>query len=316
MRHVNTMKPCFNCLSLVNKVCRWMLARQLLPLQLNVKLRLYIGPIWSSVHRHRANSNPPVCQLKLIEAFNNPSLISSITPAIQSIIVPSVKSAIDTVVTSAIDTMKTGILKELIENKNKLKETIDTQMVIINKQQLQIDDQRKKVTEKSTEVNYLVSKVKELPVENISSLNDIEQDGRRNSLRFNNMKLDPKLQEHDMTKAMVNFINTNLLNPDQSKISGADIDRCHPVGPSRLDNQQMQILITFSSYNTKWKAFRSKSNLKENKDKVFVCEDLTGANYRLVKSLYDLKKKGQLHSYWTTNGNVHTISCLGNHHYQ
>ena len=100
------------------------------------------------------------------------------------------------------------------------------------------------------------------------------------------------------------FINTHILSPDQSKISEADIDRCHPVGPSRFDNQQRQILVKFCSYHTKWKVFRSKSNLKKNKVKVFVCEDLTGANYRLVKSLSDLKKKGHLHSYWTTNGNV------------
>ena len=268
---------------------------------------LYRTNVKQRAQTSRKSKSPSLSAESLIEAFNNPSLISSITPAIQSIIVPTVKSAIDTAVSSAVDTIKSGILKELIESNNKLKETIDTQMVIINKQQLQIDDQRKKLIEKSTEVNNLASKVKELTVENISiktSLNDIEQYGRRNSLRFNNLKLDPKLQEHDMTKAVVSFINTHILSPDQSKISEADIDRCHPVGPSRFDNQQRQILVKFCSYHTKWKVFRSKSNLKKNKVKVFVCEDLTGANYRLVKSLSDLKKKGHLHSYWTTNGNV------------
>ena len=100
---------------------------------------------------------------------------------------------------------------------------------------------------------------------------------------------------------MVMFINSKVLKPEQSKISEADIDRCHPVGPK---SKPKQILIKFSSYHTRWHVFRSKGNLKNYRDHVFVCEDLTTDNYKLVKSLNDHKKKKRIHSFWTTNGNV------------
>ena len=81
---------------------------------------------------------------------------------------------------------------------------------------------------------------------------------------------------------MVIFINSKVLKPDQSKISEANIDRCHQVGPK---SKPKQILIKFSSYHTIWHVFRSKGNLNNYRDHVFVCEDLTTDNYKLVKSL-------------------------------
>ena len=42
-------------------------------------------------------------------------------------------------------------------------------------------------------------------------LNDLEQYGRRNSLRFHNLKMDPSLKECDMTHSMTKFIKNLYL---------------------------------------------------------------------------------------------------------
>ena len=162
---------------------------------------------------------------------------------------------------------------------------------VIRKQQEQIDNQQNEMNKKADQLKALNKRADDLTSENHNiktAMNDLEQYGRRNSLRFNNMKMDPKLEERELTKQMVIFINSKVLKPDQSKISEANIDRCHQVGPK---SKPKQILIKFSSYHTIWHVFRSKGNMNNFRDHVFVCEDLTTDNYKLVKSLNDPPKK-------------------------
>ena len=60
-------------------------------------------------------------------------------------------------------------------------------------------------------------------------LNDLEQYGRRNSLRFHNLKMDPSLKECDMTHSMTKFIKKSLLDSEEN-ITDRDIESCHPIG--------------------------------------------------------------------------------------
>ena len=60
-------------------------------------------------------------------------------------------------------------------------------------------------------------------------INDVKQYGRRNSLRFSNLGLDPKLPEVELIKRVTTFNNDRIL-VNGPILSECDIERCHPIG--------------------------------------------------------------------------------------
>ena len=93
-----------------------------------------------------------------------------------------------------------------------------------------------------------------------ATMNDIDQYGRRISLGFTNIKLDPNIQEAEPNKQMTNIINTKVLK-NGTTINESDIDRCHPIG-RKVINGRGQVLIKFHSYHKTKEIFYSKSNLR------------------------------------------------------
>ena len=111
------------------------------------------------------------------------------------------------------------------------------------------------------------------------------------------------MQEGELTEQMTNFINSKMLKKGTS-IDVSDIDRCHPIG-RRVTNGRGNVLVKFHSYHKKKEIFYSKSNLRHIPDRIYVNEDLTKYNYKIVRALKEMKQVDQLHSYWTSNGNVY-----------
>ena len=128
-------------------------------------------------------------------------------------------------------------------------------------------------------------------------MNDLEQYGRRNSLRFSQLRVNYKLPEIELMSEVADQINEHMLTTGP-KITTQDIERCHPVGKSNSP----QILVKFRSYQTKHLVYSAKSRLKNTP--IYVSEDLTRLNYSVIQKLQPLKKSGKIHSYWTTNGRV------------
>lgn len=138
------------------------------------------------------------------------------------------------------------------------------------------------------------------------SVNDLEQYGRRNSIRINNLKLEgvngPPSNERDLTSAVLYFLNTAVLKGD-GKLTERDIERCHYIGRPKSSGFQ-QIIVKFSRYHDKWRVFAEKRCLKNNPNKTFITEDLTAVNHSLVKSLLPMKKEGTIDSFWTRDGKI------------
>lgn len=174
--------------------------------------------------------------------------------------------------------------------------------------------------------------LKDLNTENedfMYKLNDLEQYGRRNSIRLYNLNVPLEVKtESDLTGYVVDFINTTILRPadfpDTSDhpspgasgdfmfnnsehiqpITPVDIDRCHFVGKGKGKNKK-HILIKFTKYHSKKRVFMNKKNLKNNPDKIFMSEDLTTLNHNLIKILMDEKlKKNSIFGFWTRDGSI------------
>ena len=101
----------------------------------------------------------------------------------------SIKSS----VASAIESLKTSILQPLLETNKKLQESVNKQDMKIQQQQEKIKEQGRQlsvnkdiITELEAENRLLCSELDSMKI----NVNNLEQYGRRNSLRFNNLTID------------------------------------------------------------------------------------------------------------------------------
>ena len=220
-----------------------------------------------------------------------------LTPLIQE----TIRYSID----SAILGLRETILQPILDNNQKLQDSI-------NKQNIRIEQQRNIIIEQGKELSVNKDIITELEAENrlLSAeiddlkigLNDLEQYGRRNSLRFHNLDMDLSLKEGEMIHSLVGFINNTILT-NEEKISDNDIERCHPIG-KKVGTRKPQIIVKFTSYKTRAKVFANKTKLKGHPNKTFLTEDLTSKNHTVIKSLLELRKAKRINSFWTSNGKI------------
>lgn len=238
------------------------------------------------------------------QTFNTQSFVESMAPVLATIMAPIIQSTVSVAITE----LKEGVLGPLMETNGKLSETVQAQTDIINQQKHLLNSQQ-------DHIDKLESNLKDLYVSNedlIYKLNDLEQYGRRNSVRMYNVPIPNQLQsETELTEHVVQFINSEVLKPDSDPnsaqpstdidpVSLADVERCHFVGRGKK-----QIIIKFTKYHTKRRVFMNKKKLKNNPGKVFMSEDLTKINHELVKILMDEKfVKKTIFGFWTRDGSI------------
>ena len=124
-----------------------------------------------------------------------------------------------------------------------------------------------------------------------SKLEDLEQYGRRTSLRFHNVPLtNDDLQNTD--SIIVSIINNKMQVTPPLTVN--DINRSHIIG--QIQNGKCQIIARFRNWKVKNSVYMAKRNLYKNPDNIFVTEDLTKYRQQIVKELSNQKKakKNQL----------------------
>lgn len=177
----------------------------------------------------RQNSLPNIRQLgevkkamsfsdMLLVTFRDNSFVKGVVPILNDMMAPLIQNAIQSAVRSAVDDMKTSVLDKLIETNEALQKTVTDQSETITRQKALIDTQARKIDSKIAKVTELEREVQLLTdeLDNMKmSLNDLEQYGRRNSLRINNLKLNYNGEESDLTRAVVNFVNSVVLIDDK-----------------------------------------------------------------------------------------------------
>jgi hypothetical protein len=81
-----------------------------------------------------------------------------------------------------------------------------------------------------------------------------------------------------------------------------DINRSHIIGP--INNGKGQLICRFRNWKVKNSIFMKKKNLKNNKDNIFITEDLTKFRQSIIKELNTQKKAKRLNSFWTFDGRI------------
>lgn len=163
----------------------------------------------------------------------------------------------------AIEKFQTDVMQPMLKHKDEEINVLKTEIEVKNKS---IDD--------------LESKVVKLE----RSHNDLEQYGRRQSIRLNNVPL-PDVA--DSEQVVLNVLNKAI--PVHEKINADEIERCHPIGkPNRKGNRQ--VIVKFLSYKTKARVYGARFNLKN----IYMSDDLTKSNQSIALMLLKCKKVKQV----------------------
>ena len=148
------------------------------------------------------------------------------------------------------------------------------------------------------ELKQTTNKVKELETKAnklTQSMNDLEQYGRRQNIRLNNVSLPDKSRFEGV---VLNILN-NALPVTTESIKTEDIDRCHPIGkPNKKQNRQ--VIVKFASYKLQAKAYDARFNLSN----VYMTEDFTATNLTVLNQLIHLKKAKRIKKIWPNNGKI------------
>ncbi|CAC5370488.1 unnamed protein product [Mytilus coruscus] len=129
-------------------------------------------------------------------------------------------------------------------------------------------------------------------------LEELQQYGRRNSLRFHNVPL--KKTELGSTDDKIVGLCKSLLGVN---ITVDDIDRSHIIGSiNKYGNAQL--ICRFRNWKIKNSIFQQKRKLKNNPDKTVITEDLTQYRRYLMKKLNDARKRHEIDSFWTMDGRI------------
>ena len=209
------------------------------------------------------------------QALKQKSVLEELAPVLSDLLAPVIKSTMDT----AIALLQDSVINPLLVANKELVETVKSQKDTITSQNNQITDQNVKIKSVEFQLDSTTRKCHSLEAD----LNDLQQYGRRNSLRINNFPTKGTPDEFQLTDQVCHFINSSVFKIDMlgdvsdssCRITPDDIERCHPVGPKN----SKQILVKFSRYHTKTRVIRKRRFLKDNPDKVFIVEDLTYNNH-------------------------------------
>ena len=233
------------------------------------------------------------------QAFKDEEVFESFAPMLLRCIHPVIDVAMEKAADRAVEKVKASILDPVLQSNKELKETVNKQSDLIKSQRKLIEEQQITLKKNCADVNKLKVKIEEIKsqLEGVKThSNDIEQYGRRHSIRLMKFKCGEDDEEKDNVNRVVNFVNAKILT-GEDKIVSTDIERCHPVG-------EHATIVKFKMYYTKQKVFAAKKNLKNNPDKIFMTEDLTKFNHSIVSTLIPLRKTNKLASFWTRNGTV------------
>ena len=142
----------------------------------------------------------------ITQALKQKSVLEDLAPVLSDLLAPVIKSTMDT----AIASLKDSIINPLLVANQELVETVKSQKETIASQNKQITVQNAKIKSVENELDQTHKKCQKLE----SDLNDLQQYGRRNSLRLNNFPTKGTPDEFELTDQVCQFINSNVLKLD------------------------------------------------------------------------------------------------------
>jgi hypothetical protein len=231
--------------------------------------------------------------INLVDVIRNTISSQPVLEAIAAALAP----AISDIVTKVIQPLNDKLDIHINETK-KTRSSQDAEINLMKLKMSRLENENQKLKER---LSYANEEIEDL----FDKHDDLEQYGRRNSIRFHNVNISEK---EDGTvpstdQVIVDICAKMKINPP---ITEDLIERSHKIGkPNKKGNHQ--IICKFKSYKTKSLVYKSKSSLKTCKTddfRVFITEDLTRKRQNIISSLSELRVNNKINSYWTQDGRI------------
>lgn len=207
-----------------------------------------------------------------------PTIMIHLAPSIEETIRRTMETTLAATVTSAIeksmDTYRTEVIQPLLAEKD-----------------AEISELKSELKQTTRKARGLESKVNKLS----QGLNDLEQYGRRQNIRLNNVPLPDATKCEEVTLTILN----ETLPLEVEALTPSDIERCHPIGKVNKKNNR-QVIVKFSSYKAKAKAYSARFRLSN----IYMTEDFTPSNQKIVSQLIHLKKAKNIQKFWSNDGKI------------
>ncbi|KAK3106950.1 hypothetical protein FSP39_003755 [Pinctada imbricata] len=162
-----------------------------------------------------------------------------------------------------------------------------------------VDDNEKQIKKLSDENDKLRSELN-IAFERVdraeADIEELEQYGRRTSLRFHNVEVaDTNNTDDEIVKLCKEKLQVDI-TPD-------DINRSHPIGRKNRHGKY-QLICRFKNWKIKNKIYREKKKLKNDSSRIFVTEDLTSYRQEIVSEIAKAKRAGKVFAFWTNDGRI------------
>ena len=225
----------------------------------------------------RADEQPLDFTQLLLTQLSNPLVMSAIVPILSAAMGPMINQSVHGAVSHAISTLA-----------------------------LKVDQQGAQISDLQATNASLIQQVGDLETVNTNlqrqvgdlecAVEELEQYGRRTSLRFHNVKVPAGA---DTDEVIVNLVEEKL----EVTITKDDINRSHPIGKPNIKGGS-QLICRFKNWKIKNQIYMSKKALKDNPDGIFITEDLTRFRQSIVSVIAGAKRAGHVHAYWTNDGRI------------
>ena len=157
-----------------------------------------------------------------------------------------------------------------------------------------------------------ILKLKNTVVDLRSELDQLEQHGRRDSLRFTGL---PENEAHDDTdKLILDVCSAIKIDPP---VQPTDIAVSHRLG-KKAPGKNRQIIVKFATRNIRERVFSARTDLKDfnkantGQPDIYINEDLTQFRANLAKKARDCKKAKKIADTWNIYGKIF-VKDLHNH---
>lgn len=224
------------------------------------------------------------------KSFTDPEVMKDFVPVIYKQLQPTIEASIKSVIEKSVEkSVANNISRAVDDALRKFKaEVMDP---ILKEKNSEIALLKTEIEQKDITVKGLEKQIGKLN----KGLNDLEQYGRRNNIRLNNV---PLSDTNECEATVLDILNEAL--PVGQSVSAAEIDRCHPIGKRNKKNNR-QVIVKFVSYKTKAQVYDARFRLSN----IYMTEDFTPENQKLVDKLTQFKKAKKIKTYWSYDGKLY-----------
>ena len=247
-------------------------------------------------------------------SLQNPDVVKGLMPAIVESIQPVIAEAVSVQLASI-----TNKLDKLLSVNSQTHPTTDSitkleaKIDVIYENFVQLPGLIEQCKGVRTELDAVVKKneklnttVNSLAYDLERKIEDLEQYGRRNALRFRNININdiPKIELHAGSPREDTDAYILQLVKDKLHVNVPDnaISRSHLLGPPR--EGKCSVIVKFSTYNMRQAVYSKRFLLREIGSSVFITEDLTTVRQTIVNELVKLRNTKKINRFWTKDGSV------------